>query len=246
MGLVLLRVLLLFTAAALVAGVVSATTGAGFSLALTPQLSALYFVPVNLLCLWLLERRVASVGGLRRLLGFERGRLGRDALQGLLWMVVLFVPFVLAVNLVMLLLFGPSGMLDAYEVVFAPDPALALEWPYRFALGSALVTAVLFPLTNAPAEELVYRGHAQGELLAAGRPAAVAVLLPAVAFGLQHLLLAPSAAGMLVYGVAFLAWGLGAGLIYLRRRRLMPLVMAHLYTNAMFSVLPLVFVLTGA
>src|SRR5690606_41594577 len=53
-------------------------------------------------------------------------------------------------------------------------------------------------------------------------------------------------AGMLVYGVAFLAWGLGAGLIYLRRRRLMPLVMAHLYTNAMFSVLPLVYVLTGA
>jgi membrane protease YdiL (CAAX protease family) len=160
-------------------------------------------------------------------------------------MVVLFVPFILAVNLAMLLLFGPNGMLDAFERVFAPDPTLQLEWPFWFALSSALVTAVLFPLTNAPAEELVYRAHAQGELLAAGRSRFTAVLLPAVAFGLQHLLLAPSAAGMLVYGIAFLGWGLGAGLIYLRQRRLMPLVLAHFYTNAMFSVAPLVLVLVG-
>ncbi len=243
MRLVAARLVLLFAFAAALAGVMSAATGADFSLALTPQLSALYFIPVNVLCLWLLRRRLRAEGSsLRRLAGFDRARLGFDALMGVMWLMVLFVPFVLAVNLAMLLLFGPIGMLAAFETVFTPDAALLEPWPRWFSVASALVTALLFPLTNAPAEELVYRGHAQGGLLAAGRAPWLAVLVPAAAFGLQHLLLAPSAAGMFVYGFAFLGWGAGAGLIYLRQKRLMPLILAHFYTNAMFSVAPLVFV----
>jgi len=242
MRLAFLRVALLLVAATVVAAVVSAASGAQFSLALTPQLSALYFIPINLACLWLLRRRLRARGsGLRQLARFDRGRLGRDALMGALWLFVMFVPFALALNLVMLAMFGPAGMLAAYETVFAPDPALLVEWPRWFNVSSALVAALLFPVTNAPAEELVYRGHAQGELLAAGRPAWAAVLLPAALFGAQHALLSPSAAGALVYVAAFFAWGACAGWIYLRTRRLMPIVMAHFYTNAMFSVVPLAF-----
>lgn len=246
MVLVLVRLFLLFAAAAAVAGGLSWATGARFSLALTPQLSALYFIPVNLACLWLLRRRLRTTRrGLRELAGFEPRLLRRDALQGLLWMVVLFVPFIIAVNLTMLLLFGPGGMLPAFETVFAPDPDLQREWAPWFNWTTALVTALLFPITNAPAEELVYRGHAQGELLRGGATPWVAVLVPAVLFGLQHLLLAPSAAGMLVYGVAYLFWGAGAGLIYLRQRRLMPLIFAHLYTNGIFSLAPLLILFLG-
>src|SRR5690606_2451505 len=97
--LVALRIALLVAAAAVTAGLVSYLTGAAFSLALTPQLSALYFIPVNLVCLALLRRRARRQGvGLRELAGYDRLRLGRDLLQGLLWLFVLFVPFVAAVN----------------------------------------------------------------------------------------------------------------------------------------------------
>lgn len=246
MTLVVVRIALLAAAAALTAWLVSYFTSASFSFALTPQLSGLYFIPVNLTCLWLLRRRQLVRGsGLRELAGWNRGRLSRDVMQGLLWLLVLFVPFIVAVNLAMLVLFGPREMLTEYETVFAPDPSLLVEFAPWFTLTSALVTAVLFPLTNAPAEELVYRGHAQGRLFAAGRPAWMAVSLPALAFGAQHVLLAPSAAGMFVYGFAFVGWGLGAGIIYRRQGRLMPLMIAHLMTNAMFSVVPLMFLFVG-
>lgn len=241
MSLVLVRILLLVAAAAVTAAIVSAATGAPFSLALTPQLSALYFVPVNVACLLLLRRSLHARGSsLRELADFEPARLGRDVLQGLVWLMVLFVPFVVFLNLAMLVLFGPSGMLAAYETVFAPDPSLLIEFAPWFGWSSALVIALLFPVTNAPAEELVYRGHAQRGLLAAGRPPWFALLLPALAFGAQHTLLAPTAPGMLVFAFAFVAWGLGAGIIYHRVGRLMPVIVAHFFTNLMFAVFPLI------
>ncbi len=242
----MLRVALLFGAAAATAALVSLAAGVGFSLALTPQLSALYFIPVNVLCLWLLRRNLHARGSsLRSLADYDGARLGEDVLKGLLWLVVLFVPFIIAINLTMLVLFGPAGMLAAYETVFAPDPAASVAFAPWFAWTSAILVALVFPLTNAPTEELVYRGHAQAGLLRTGRPAALAMLLPAAAFGLQHVLLAPSTAGMLVYAVGFFSWGAVAGLIYLRSGRLMPLILAHLITNALTSLAPLAFLLAG-
>jgi len=241
MTLVLVRILLLVAAAAATAAIVSSATGGPFSLALTPQLSALYFVPVNIVCLLLLRRTLHARGStLRALADFDPRRLGRDLLEGLLWEMVLFVPFVVILNLAMLVQFGPGGMLGAYETVFAPDPSLLIEFAPWFGWTSALVIALLFPITNAPAEELVYRGHAQRGLASAGRPVWWALLLPAVAFGVQHTLLAPTAAGMVVFACAFVAWGLGAGIIYHRRGRLMPVIVAHFFTNLMFSVFPLI------
>ena len=246
MNLALLRVALLFAAAAVTAALVSAITGVSFSLALTPQLSALYFIPVNVVSLWLLRRTLHQRGSsLRRLAAYEPARLRSDLLHGLLWLMVLFVPFAIAINITMLLMFGPAGMLAAYETVFAPEAAASVAFAPWFAWTSAIIVALLFPLTNAPAEELVYRGHAQAGLLRAGRPAAVAVLVPAAVFGLQHVLLAPSTAGMIVYAVAFFTWGAVAGLIYLRQGRLMPLIVAHLITNGLTSLAPLLFLAAG-
>lgn len=246
MSLVVIRIGLLLTFAALTALIISSSTGAAFSLAVTPQLSALFFIPVNLIGLWLLVRWGRSQGlTLARMMDFDRSRLGRDVLMGLLWMVVLFVPFAAAINLAMLVFYGPADMVSAFETVFAPDPGQFVQLPTWFAWSSAVLVAVLFPLTNAPAEELTYRRHAQTGLQARGWPVWAAISLPAIAFGLQHVFLAPSVAGMAVFGIAFTFWGAGAGLIYLKSGRLMPVVVAHFLTNFMFGFFPFIFLALG-
>src|SRR5690554_6344857 len=57
-------------------------------------LSALYLLPVNILTLVIVECLLRREGSsLRELIGFDRARLGRDAAWGLLWLVVLWLPF---------------------------------------------------------------------------------------------------------------------------------------------------------
>lgn len=246
MRLVAIRILLLFAFAALTAYILTLTSGASVSLALTPQLSALYFIPVNLIGLWLLMRHGRREGlSLAGMMDFDRRRIGKDFLLGLLWLFLLFIPFAIAINLVMLLMFGPADMFMSFETIFAPDPSQLVPLPAWFAWTSAVVIAVLFPLTNAPAEELTYRAHAQTRLLRRGNPAWVAIVISALAFGIQHVLLAPTPAAMLVYGVAFTFWGAGAGVIYLKGGRLMPLVLAHFITNFMFGVAPVILLALG-
>ena len=239
MRLVVVRILLLALAALLTAGMLSLLTDTPFSPALTPQLSALYFIPVNIVCFWLLARQ----GRVKSLLGERPYLRGSDFGYGLLWLFALFVPFAVAINLVVLLLFGPSGYLTGFETIFVPTTGNLLELPASVSLVFAIIVVVLFPITNAPVEELYYRGHAQRDLAKKGMSPALVVLVPAVLFGLQHVFLAPTAAAMLVYIVAFTFWGAFAGIIYLRQGRLMPLIVAHFFTNLMTSVVPLVFIL---
>src|SRR5690606_19245514 len=85
--------------------------------------AALYVLPVNVLSLvavvWLVRR---EGGSLRALIGVDRARLGRDLGWGVLWLLMLYVPFAAAIMGTMLALFGAS-MLEAFVAVFAPDPA---------------------------------------------------------------------------------------------------------------------------
>ena len=240
MRLVVIRILLLALAALLSAGILSLLTGEPFSPALTPQLSALYFSPVNIVCFWLLARQ----GRVRKLLGERPYLCGSDFGYGFLWLFALFVPFAVAINMMVLILFGPNGYVNGFETIFVPTAGAALELPAAVSLVFAIVVAVLFPITNAPVEELYYRGNAQRELAQRGFSPAIVVLVPALLFGLQHIFLAPTAAAMLVYVVAFTFWGAFAGVIYLRQGRLMPLIVAHFFTNLMTSVVPLVLILT--
>lgn len=133
-----------------------------------------------------------------------------------------------------------------FATVFAPDVAATPEFAPWFTWVAALAVGVVFPLTNAPIEELFYRGYAQSRLQRSTGSGSVAVLVPTLGFSLQHLGLAPTVAAIPVFLVAFFVWGLGAALIRRWHGRLVPLVVAHLLTNAAFGIVPLVILASGS
>jgi membrane protease YdiL (CAAX protease family) len=201
-----------------------------------PMFAALYLLPVNLVCLVVVARLLRRDGRrLRDLIGFEPARLGRDILWGLLWLSVLYLPFVLTVMGVMFLLHG-GAMFTEFETVFVPDPASVPRLGMTTSVVLGALTVLTFAPINAPTEELVYRGYAQGMLQRAFRHPWLAILIPAVGFGLQHLFFAPTIDAVLVYAAAFFVWGSGSGLIYLRQQRLMPLIVCHTIVNLLSSL----------
>ena len=114
---------------------------------------------------------------------------------GLLWLVVLNIPFMLAITGSVFLLYGSEAP-QAFETIFYnPDSEVALA-PVPLLLVS-IVAVVPFMFLNAPTEELVVRGIALDGLRTRwGTPAAIAV--SSLAFGAQHIAFAPTAPGMLV------------------------------------------------
>lgn len=217
----------------------------GASFPPTPMLLSISLLPVNVLSLLLVSRLLKADGqGLRDL--FAPGRsVMRDAAWGLLWIAVLYVPFVLAVMATMWLLHGP-GMFEAFATVFFDPDAASVASP-AWALVLGVVAVLTFAPLNAPAEEAVYRGYSQSRLSAAWPPWAAMLACSAV-FGLQHAFFAPTADAMIVYVVAFTVWGLGSALIVRRQGRLLPITIAHFLVNLMTSSPAVVFpilVLTG-
>jgi len=201
----------------------------------SPLFAVLGMVLVNLVCLWWVRRLVHDRGGrLRDLIGYARARLGRDILWGLLWLVVLYVPFALTVLGVMALQYG-ARTFEAFETVFF-DPASVPDLP-QWAMSMLAVVAVLtFAPLNAPVEELVYRGYGQRGI-ATRMPIAVAIVVSALFFGAQHVFYAPTASAVLVYACAFFVWGIGSGIIAHRQGRLLPIIVAHFLVN-LFSTAP--------
>ncbi|MQA16475.1 MAG: CPBP family intramembrane metalloprotease [Pseudonocardiaceae bacterium] len=203
---------------------------------------------VNLISLALLARLTAREGiRLRDLIGFDRALFGRDVGLGLLWLVVLNVPFVVAIMLTTVALTRPAdaqAVGEGFEQVFAgrADQALAAV---EFPLWWAILTVASFSLLNPVVEEMHYRGYVQPRLAALSGRSWVGVGVTAVGFAAQHITYAYTGAAMLVYFVAFLVWGTGAGLIYRWQRRLPSLIVTHFVVNASFGVLPLVLVLAG-
>lgn len=211
-----------------------AALGAPISFPPSPLMSALYLVPVNVVTLIVVRALVHREGRwLRDLLGFDRRRIGRDLAWGLLWLSVLYVPFAATIVVVMLMLFGGDAF-DRFERVFVPALSGTPDAAPAVLFTLAVTAVVLFAPLNAPAEEVLYRGYAQG-VLACRLPIWAATVIPAAAFGLQHVFFAPTVPAMFVYGLAFFVWGVGAGLIYARQRRLMPLVMCHFVVNLLTS-----------
>src|SRR5690554_897953 len=229
-----LRVPLVAVAALLTVGLL-AVFGVAAEFPVSP-LSALYLAPVNvaslLLLRWALHREGRTI---RELIGFDRARLGRDILWGLLWLMVLYLPFAGAIIGTMFLMYGGNAF-TSFETAFVPTDGYLVMPPVLGIVFAVLVVVTFAPL-NAPTEELVYRGYAQGGLVRTLRSRWLAVVIPAIGFGLQHIFFAATAPAMLVFAVAFFVWGVGSGVIYLKQGRLMPLILCHFIVN-LFTSLP--------
>jgi hypothetical protein len=85
---------------------------------------------------------------MKELIGFHPERLGQDILFGLLWLVVLYVPFVIAVMGTMFIMYG-TDLFHHFQTVIAGD----IE---NFTFSRPWVTAVISlipPFFNAPIVE---------------------------------------------------------------------------------------------
>lgn len=216
-----------------------AVAGQPAGLAAAGSLSALVLLPVNIVTLLVIRRIVHREGTtLRAMTGFARKRLGRDILWGLLWIMVLYLPFAAAIIGTMFALYGADAFVS-FEAVFAPDVAELPSMSVAASVAFGVLVLLTFAPINAPTEELLFRGYSQGRLRGV-----TAIVLPSIAFGLQHVFFASTSPGMLVLGVAFFVWGLGSALIYRWQGRLMPLIVAHfvvnLFTSAPALILPFV------
>lgn len=230
--------LALVAAATTAAWAVVASTGDGATFPPSPMLASLSLVPVNVACLVLTARLLRREGQSLRILFAPQVGWPREIAWGLLWITVLFVPFVVAVLATTWALHG-SDTFTAFETIFY-DPHAASVLSPGLALGLGVVAVLTFAPLNAPAEEAVYRGYAQARL-DGPLPRAAAVTLCSLAFGLQHAFFAPTVDAMVVYVVAFTVWGVGSAIIVLRQGRLLPVTISHLAVNLMTSSPAVVF-----
>src|SRR5690625_4593723 len=178
--------------------------------------ATLGLLPVNVLSL-LLVRRFYRAAGLTLVaaVGVRRGQVGRDVLWGLLWLLVLNVPFGAAVAGTVFAMYGADAP-AAFETVFY-DSSLERYQDPAMLLVIGLISVLPFMVLNAPTEELVFRGYGLRGLERRLGPVA-AVACTSVLFGLQHILFAPSRPGMVVYFVAFAVWGVLAAVRSEERR----------------------------
>lgn len=201
--------------------------------------ATLGLLPVNVVCLVVVRKLYRQHHlTLRQALGIQPGRVGKDLLWGLLWLLVLNVPFGVAVAGMVFLLYG-SDAPEAFETIFVNPEAMMPLHPAAL-LGIALVSVVPFMVLNAPTEELVFRGYGMAGL----EPRlgiTGAIIVTAVLFGAQHVLFAATLPGMLVFFVAFTVWGVLAAVIVQKQGRLFPVVIAHYLVNIGLSAPAIVF-----
>ena len=101
-------------------------------------------------------------------------------------------------------------------------------------------TLLVLPITASVTEELTYRAYALPRLEALTRRASLALLITALGFGLQHVLLPlVSIQVSLARLVETFFLGLAFGAAYLRWRRVLPLIIAHWGLNFVVGLLPL-------
>lgn len=215
--------------------------GLTFDLTFLPYLSTFYFTIVNILCLFLLYYLAKKEGNsVKKWIDFRSDHLRKDLLYGILWLFVLYIPFIFAILGMMFVLYG-TDLFIHFQTVFTGDlEHSTLSLPKWFMWITAGISSI-FPFLNAPIEELMYRGYAQTLFHKHYRKAWISIVIPSSGFALQHIMLAASLQGAVVYAAAFFLWGIGSGIIYHIQKRLFPLIICHFLVNLIFGLLPMVF-----
>jgi membrane protease YdiL (CAAX protease family) len=174
--------------------------------------------------LWRLTRREGI--HLFDLVGFERTRLVRDALLGIVLIPVSLVFILGGVSSASWLLYGtPSG-----PYLFGPLP-----------LPAALYGVLVWPFIWGLTEQMTYNGYLAPRFQVLCRSTSLAIAAVAFAWSLQHVFMP------LTFDAKFMAFRLlspvpfsvFATLLYLRLRRLVPLAIAHALMDGASVVLPL-------
>ncbi|WMT41701.1 CPBP family intramembrane glutamic endopeptidase [Paenibacillus sp. D2_2] len=210
------------------------------------ELSTLYFTVVNVICFYLLNRILKKEGrSIKELIDFRSDRIGKDIVFGFLWLLVLYIPFIIVIMGTMFVMYG-TGLFNHFQTVFVGD-----ENNFAFARPGWLIwltasISLAFPFLNAPIEELMYRGYAQPSFIQTYKKVWLGITIPSIGFALQHIMLAGSFQGAIVYAVAFFVWGIGGGIIFYRQKRLFPLIVCHFIVNIAFSMIPIMFLAMGA
>ncbi|MBS4201828.1 CPBP family intramembrane metalloprotease [Bacillus sp. FJAT-49732] len=219
--------------------------GLDFQFPFLNDISPIYFTIVNIISFILLHHILKKDSrSLKELVDFQRERVWKDILFGFLWLFVLYIPFITAVLVTMYIMFGSDFYMHFQTVFTGNAENLNFARPEWLLWLSAFV-ALIFPFLNAPIEEVMYRGYAQPIFLKHYLKIAPAIVIPSLGFALQHIMLAPSWQGAVVYFVAFFLWGVGSGIIYYKQKRLFPLIVCHFIVNTAFSVVPIIFLISG-
>lgn len=200
--------------------------------------ATLGLLPVNIVCLMFVVRLYRDQGlSLRDAMGIQRGRIIKDIGWGVLWLMVLNIPFVLAVSGTVFLMYGAQAP-EAFATIFVNPQAQASINPLAL-LIIGLIGVIPFIVLNAPVEELVFRGYGLNGLRP-GLGRIGAIIMTSLLFGAQHIFFAATIPGMVVYFVAFTVWGGIAAIIVTRQGRLFPVMIAHWIINFMLSAPALV------
>lgn len=175
-----------------------------------------------LLLIWLTRREGI---GLKDLIGINKNRLGRDIGIGI---GLLF--------LIAVLLYG-GLTLSALLIYKSPLPP---ELPFTPPLWTAWFAVLIFPFTVGIIEELTYRGYALPRLEVITKRRWLALLIMTIGFGSQHIV-SPILDWQysLYFFLPSLPIGLLMGYIYLKQRRLLPLIIAHVGINLMPNMMVL-------
>lgn len=217
--------------ALLFVGVVAVTAilGIGDALAIYNGYLNLLIVIVDVVSLvlvaWFLSRENRNLTGL---FDFNSSRILRDVALGLGLFVVLTIVFQIATVV------STIGVISVFGESTPPSSVQPPLWIF------ALI-AVISPVTIAVAEESVYRGYALPRIERATDSTALAVLVTSLGFGLQHAMLPLNTVEWsLVRVLSTFVIGLVFGVIYIRWRRLLPLIIAHWALDFIFlGLLPL-------
>ncbi len=203
------------------------------------MLSGISMFPVNIICFLLTSKFMQQEGqSIRESLAPQKKKILREIGIGMLWEVVLFIPFMLAIMLTAWLFYG-NGMFQAFETIFYnPNNEVELSPIVMLILG--IITTLTFAPINAPVEEAVYRGYAQSRLIKKWS-VRVSIIFSALIFGVQHIFYATTSASAIIYFAAFAMWGAVSGLIVYRQKRLFPIIVAHFLVNLFTSLPALIF-----
>ena len=215
-----------------------------FQFPFLPEFSNVYFTVVNVFCFLLLHRLLKKEGrSIKELIDFRIDRVIKDILFGLLWLLVLYVPFVVTIMGVMFVMYGPD-LFEHFQTVFAGNEEIFTFPRPQWLMWLTACISFIFPFLNAPIEELMYRGFAQPLFINHYKKVWIGILIPSIGFALQHVILAASLQGAIIYAAAFFVWGIGSGIIFHTQKRLFPLIVCHFFVNIAFAILPLIFLIS--